>query len=154
MKDYSLKTVVNSITPEDYDAWIKLWDANNLGQKNDDVTTMTWHRLLNAASPVSGFLARLDGKVVGLVHYILHAVTEHIEPVAYMEDLYVDPSYRRRGIGKALVEAVAAKGKNEGWARLYWLAEEKNVEAQALYLKMGVQLDFSLHVLPLKECLL
>ena len=141
--------VVDDIKPEDHDAWLKLWDANNLGQKNDAIAKVTWHRLLNPASPVGGLLARADGKPIGLVHYILHPVTGHVEPVAYMQDLYVDPAFRRRGIGRALVEKLAATGKGERWARIYWLAEQKNPEAQALYNKLGVKLDFSLHVLPL-----
>ena len=49
----------------------------------------------------------------------------------------------------ALVEKLIAHGKGERWARIYWLAEQKNPEAQALYNKLGVKLDFSLHVLPL-----
>ena len=142
--------VIDEIAAGDYPAWGPLWDANNLGQKNEALKKVTWHRLMTPSSPVRGLVARSDGRIVGLVHYILHPVTGHVEPVAYMQDLYVDPSCRRKGIGRALVEKVAEIGKNEGWARLYWLAEKKNGEAQALYTKLGVTLDFSLHVLPLQ----
>jgi GNAT superfamily N-acetyltransferase len=66
-----------------------------------------------------------------------------------MQDLYVDPAFRRRGIGAALVRAVADQGRAQGWARLYWLAEAANPAAQSLYRHIGVRLDFTFHVMPL-----
>ena len=141
--------VIDDIKPDDFDAWRKLWDANNLDHKNEAVTRETWNRLLNPVYPVHGLVARMDGKIAGLVHYVLHPVTGHIEPVAYMQDLYVDPAFRRQGVARALVEQLAVLGKREGWARLYWLAEGENARAQALYRNLGVRLDFSLHILPL-----
>jgi ribosomal protein S18 acetylase RimI-like enzyme len=48
-----------------------------------------------------------------------------------------------------LVSHLAELGQQQGWARLYWLAEASNKEAQALYKKLGLKLDFNLFVLPL-----
>lgn len=137
------------IREEDYADWHRLWLANNQGVDNPEVTAETWSRLLSPIFPVHGMIARLDGQVAGLVHYILHPVTGHINPACYMQDLFTDPAFRRRGIGRALVEHLAAIGRREQWARLYWLADNKNKEAQALYKNLGVRLDFSFHVLPL-----
>lgn len=87
--------------------------------------------------------------MAGLVHYILHPVTGHIAPVCYMQDLFVDQRFRQRGIGRALVERLAQEGRRQKWARLYWLAESANEQAQALYRDLGLKLDFTFHVLPL-----
>lgn len=141
--------LIRNLRENDHDDWVKLWDASNGGVRNIAVTTETWSRLLNPIYPVHGLLAQADGKAVGLVHYILHPVTGHIEPVCYMQDLYVEPAFRRRGIARLLIAELAAVGAAERWARLYWLAEENNPEAQGLYKKLGVKLNFSLHVLPL-----
>src|SRR5690242_15086407 len=140
------RVIIDDICTDDRDAWQRLWDANNLGQKNETVSAETWKRLLDPSSPVHGFAARVDGQMVGLVHYILHPVTGHIQPVAYMQDLYVDPPFRRKGIARTLVTHLAALGKQKKWARLYWLAENSNGDAQALYRHLGAKLDFSLHV--------
>lgn len=141
--------VINGLQDKDFEEWLALWDGNNGGQRNDEVTRETWNRLLSPVFPVHGFVARAGGKMAGLVHYILHPVTGHIMPVCYMQDLYVAPEFRKRGIGRALVEHLAAIGKNEGWARMYWLAESGNDAAQALYKDLGFKLDFTLHILPL-----
>lgn len=142
--------VIDDIHEDDFGEWLKLWDGNNGGHRDDDVTKETWSRLLNPIYPVHGFVARAGGgTLAGLVHYILHPVTGHIMPVCYMQDLYVAPPFRGRGVGRALVEQLAAIGQREGWARLYWLAEGQNKAAQALYRNLGLKLDFTLHVLPL-----
>lgn len=143
------QVAIDDIRADDRDAWQLLWDANNLGHKNEAVSAETWRRLLDPSSPVHGFAARVDGRMVGLVHYILHPVTGHIQPVAYMQDLYVDPAFRRKGIARTLITHLAELGKQKKWARLYWLAENSNDGAQALYRRLGTKLDFSLHVLRL-----
>lgn len=141
---------IRTLSPGDYDAWLPLWTKNNLGQEDKAVTAATWAKLTDSESPVRGKGAFLhDGDMAGLVHYILHPVTGSLAPAAYMQDLYVDTPFRRHGIAKQLVEAVANTGKREKWARLYWLAEGGNEAAQALYKNIGVRLDFSFHVMPL-----
>lgn len=135
---------------KDYDAWLPLWEENNLGQAKEHVSRHTWRRLVDPDSAVCGMAAWTDkGKMAGLVHYIVHPVTGHIEPVCYMQDVFVSPDFRRKGIGRALVKAVAMEGRTKGWARIYWLAEANNEAAKALYRDMGVKLDFNLYILPL-----
>ncbi|QQG36605.1 MAG: GNAT family N-acetyltransferase [Micavibrio aeruginosavorus] len=143
-----MDTIIRGLKPEDYDHWLVLWDANNQGHVNQAVTNSTWERLIENQQ-VCGLGAFQDNRMVGLVHYILHPVTGHLKPVCYMQDLFIDPQHRRKGIGRQLVAALATQGRKEGWARLYWLAEEKNKEAQSLYKNLGLKLDFTLHVLPL-----
>lgn len=133
----------------DYEAWLPLWIGNNQGQFDEAVSETTWARLIDPASNVGGLAAWQGDKMAGLVHYILHPVTGHIEPVCYMQDVYVDPPCRRRGIARKMIETLAAKGAAENWARLYWLAEQDNEAAQALYKNLGLKLDFTLHVMPL-----
>ena len=132
-----------------YREWLPLWDENNMGQSNQDITAETWRRMTDPAFPVHGLAAWIDGRMAGLLHYILHPVTGHINPVCYMQDVYVAPAFRRKGIARALIAALAETGQNENWARIYWLAENDNEAAQNLYKNIGVKLNFSLHVLPL-----
>lgn len=141
--------LIRPLTAADEAAWRVLWDGNNGSTIDPLITQTTWQRLLDPASGVNGLIADVDGRAAGLVHYILHPVTGHMMPACYMQDLYVDPSFRRLGIARELVEALAAQGKAAGWARLYWLAEAANPGAQALYRKIGFKLDFTFHVMPL-----
>lgn len=139
---------VRPLAASDYDQWLVLWNANNQGHINHEVTALTWARLMENAQ-VRG-LGAFDGDVMtGLVHFILHPVTGHIKDVCYMQDVFVSPAHRRKGVARTLVELLAVLGKSEGWARMYWLAEAQNKEAQMLYKTLGFKLNFTLHVLPL-----
>lgn len=142
---------IRDIGEDDYEGWHALWLANNKGHCAEDVTAETWNRLNLDVYPVHGLVAEKDEKIVGIVHYILHPVTGHISPVCYMQDVFVDEAHRKQGIATAMIEHLAAIGKREDWARLYWLAENSNKDAQALYAHLGLKLNFSLYVHPLGQ---
>lgn len=142
--------LIAPLQPDDYDAWLPLWQANMEGAVADDVTAATWQRICDPTQMVGGLCARDDdGIMIGICHYITHPTTGNLKPVCYMQDLYVDPAHRRRGAARKLVTYLAALGTAQGWARIYWLAERNNETAQKLYNSIGVRLDFTLHVLPL-----
>ncbi len=135
---------------DDFAAWLPLWNGNHTGAQNDAVTTETWSRLCNPDNTqVNGLCAEKNGEMLGIVHYILHPTTGQINPVCYMQDVYVDPAHRRKGIGKRLVEEVTKIATKEKWARMYWLTSSGNTEAKAMYESFGIKLDFNLYVLPI-----
>lgn len=54
-------------------------------------------------------------------------------PDCYLEDLFLDASVRRRGIGRALMEDLIRICRDKGYARLYWHTDENNATARKLY---------------------
>lgn len=144
-----MSVLIRALQAEDYDQWLPLWDGNNLGTRDDKVTAQTWARLIEDSAPVHGLVAEEDGKILGLTHYILHPTTGALNDVCYMQDVYVDPSARKKGIARKMVQNLAVLGAKKGWARMYWLADETNEAAQNLYKNIGVKLNFSLHILAL-----
>ena len=143
-------TIIRPLKSDDYEAWLPLWDGNNLGMRHDALTAETWKRLMDSSVDVYGLAAFSGPEMVGLVHYILHPTTGSIEPVCYMQDVFVNPAHREKGIARSLVNEVARIGRAQKWARMYWLAEADNYAAQRLYKSIGVKLDFTLHILPLQ----
>lgn len=141
-------TTIRPLERSDYAQWLSLWQENCAHQIADDVTAETWRRLTHLKEPVHGLVAEQDGRLIGLVHYILHATTGHIAPVCYMQDVFVVPAFRRQGIGRQLVWALRDAAQKAGWARLYWIAANDNPAAQALYKSLGIRLDFGFYVLP------
>lgn len=133
----------------DFPSWLPLWDANNLGQRNEAVTAETWSRLTNDSAPVHGLCAIEKGEMVGIIQYVIHLTTGAIEPVCYMQDVFVDPDCRGKGIAKKMIQELVKMGRKQKWTRLYWLADSNNAAAQALYKNIGVKLDFTLHIQPL-----
>ncbi|HBR69691.1 MAG TPA: N-acetyltransferase [Rhodospirillaceae bacterium] len=138
---------IRPIEQNDFPQWLPLWDGNNTGQRDEAVTTQTWLRLSDPASSVHGLCALRGGEMIGLVHYVLHPTTGSLAPVCYMQDLYVDPTHRGKGVARKLVEHLVQIHKREKWARMYWIAEADNKAAQKLYKNIGVKIDFTVHVL-------
>ena len=55
----------------------------------------------------------------------------------HLQDLFVDPAARNRGVARALIEAVAATARERGAFRLYWHTHTGNATARALYDKVA-----------------
>jgi GNAT superfamily N-acetyltransferase len=56
-----------------------------------------------------------------------------------LNDLYVDPATRGQGVGRALIEASAAVGRERGAQRLEWMTQTDNETAQHLYDSTGAE---------------
>ena len=140
--------IIRPFEKSDYKQWLPLWNANGHNQVTQDVTNQTWQRLCDPNAPVNGYGAFIDGQLAGIMHYILHPITGDLNPACYMQDLYTAEDMRRKGIARALVERLGLEGKDQGWARIYWLAEANNEPVQNLYKTLGIKLNFTFHVLP------
>lgn len=99
----------------------------------DEVTDLTWRRLLDAAEPVHCLVAEAEGAVLGIVNYVFHRATWTASSYCYLEDLFTAPEARGRGVGRMLIEAVYAAAQTAGATRVYWLTHESNATARRLY---------------------
>jgi GNAT superfamily N-acetyltransferase len=95
----------------------------------------TWRRLLGG-SGVFGVGARLDGKLVGIAHYLFHTTVWSTD-ACYLQDLFVDEAARGQGTARALIEWVAETARNRGASRLYWTTKQDNAQARTLYDKVA-----------------
>jgi GNAT superfamily N-acetyltransferase len=91
----------------------------------------TWG-LLRAGERIHGLAARLDGRLVGIAHYLFHAQTWSAD-ACYLQDLFTAEGARGRGVATALIEAVAEAARARGAAKYYWMTKEDNRTARALY---------------------
>ncbi len=130
------QTLIRPAVPADEAAWRKLWlgycDFYGIALA-DAVTARTWGRILDPDSGVLCIVAEVEGQVYGFANCVIHENTWELQPVCYLEDLFVLGSARRRGIGKALIEWLRNAMRAEGWARLYWVTHEDNARARSLY---------------------
>jgi GNAT superfamily N-acetyltransferase len=98
-----------------------------------ETSDVTWARFHDPAEPMFLLGAYVDGKLLGIVQYILHRSTWSPGGYCYLQDLFVDEAARGLGLGRALIEAVYANGREAGVGRVYWLTHESNAAARALY---------------------
>jgi len=137
-------TILRDPQTSDETSWRKLWSGYNgfyEVQIPENVTMATWKRMLDPRSPIFGRLAVVQTVVVGFTLSVLHEGTWTTEPICYLEDLFVDPNCRGRGLGKLLVQDLIDRAKMQGWSRLYWHTRATN-PARQLYDQFAVADDF------------
>jgi GNAT superfamily N-acetyltransferase len=84
----------------------------------------------------SCLIAEHDGRTAGYALYFFNYST-WVGPGIYLEDLFVEPELRGLGIGKLLLERVAAIAVEKGCARLQWAVLDWNTPAIDFYRAKG-----------------
>lgn len=93
---------------------------------------------LFAPSPaLFGHVAEVDGEVVGCALWFLNFSTWRGVHGLYLEDLYVRPTHRGRGLGRALLTRLAAVCAERGLGRLEWSVLDWNAPSIAFYRALG-----------------
>ncbi|NBR52096.1 MAG: GNAT family N-acetyltransferase [Rhodobacteraceae bacterium] len=129
--------VIRPLEARDREDWARLWTGYLQYYETSvapEVYDSTFARLLgDDPRDFNCFVAELDGKLVGLTHYLFHRHAWRIEEVCYLQDLYADPAVRGTGVGRALIEAVYAAADAYGAPAVYWLTQDFNSTARQLY---------------------
>ncbi|MFY7974934.1 MAG: GNAT family N-acetyltransferase [Rubrivivax sp.] len=136
-------------------AWQPLWDGYNAfyGRAGDTalapaITDTTWQRFFDPYEPMHAKVAETtDGRLIGLVHWLLHRSTTRIEPVVYLQDLFTAPDARGLGVGRALIDSVGRWAQERGIARVYWQTHESNAAGRALYEQVARHHGFIVYAL-------
>jgi GNAT superfamily N-acetyltransferase len=127
---------IRDVVTEDRTAWRELWTGYcdfYRTSLSPSVSESTWERIVDPQSAFVGRIAELSGEIAGFSVSVIHDCSWTIAPVCYLEDLYVKPEARGRGVGAALIEDIIRVSRQNGWARVYWNTEADNATARRLY---------------------
>ena len=140
-----LPVEIRPVTTEDHDAWLPLWQGYQrfyMMSLDPAVSAATWQRFLDAAEGQHAALAWADGQAVGLVHWLYHRNTWTLNPVCYLQDLFIARDLRSQGIGRQLIEHVESEARKVPCDELYWLTHETNTSALRLYARVAERTGF------------
>jgi GNAT superfamily N-acetyltransferase len=82
-------------------------------------------------------VAEADQQIVGFALFFTNFSTFLAKPGLYLEDLYMQPAQRGRGIGRALLQRLGALAVERGCGRFEWSVLDWNVDAIRFYEQMG-----------------
>lgn len=84
-------------------------------------------------------VAEWNGNVAGFALFFNNYSTWRGRPGIYLEDLFVRPEFRRRGVGRALLVHLAQVAVREGCARFEWAVLNWNTPAIDFYRSLGAE---------------
>ena len=85
-------------------------------------------------------IAEWDGEPAGFALWFANFSSFRGRHGLYLEDLYVRPAFRRRGIGSALFRHLAQRCVAQGWTRFEWAVLDWNAPSIAFYKSLGAEL--------------
>ena len=127
---------IRPIEPGDRVAWARLFREYGVFYEttfDDPVLDGVWTWLMDAAHPVSAFVATEGGTLVGFAHFRAVPDTFSAADGWFLDDLYVEPGQRGKGVATELIEAVAAECAARGGGTLRWITAADNTTAQRVY---------------------
>ena len=120
----------------DKQRWFILWQGYLDFYKTElstEQSELTWQRILDPEFNMKCAVAIDDGLIVGFTTFSLQNSTWSEGGHCYLEDLFVDPAVRGKGVGRALIEYVKSYAIKNNCSRLYWNTDEDNATARKLY---------------------
>ena len=146
-------TTVSTLVPADHDEWIPLWrDYLTFydSELSDEVTTTSFARLTERDEMYAAIARDDQDHAVGFVHWTTHSSTWNPAGYCYLEDLFVSPQVRGRGIGQALIRHVREWADDAGCGKVYWLTQETNAVARAMYDVVARSTGFVHYEIPIR----
>lgn len=135
------EVIIRPLRATDEADWRRLWTGYLDYYETtvpEVVYATTFARLLGEdPQDFNGLIAEVDGRAMGLAHYLFHRHCWKVENVCYLQDLYVDVNARGTGLGRALIEAVYAAADANGTPAVYWMTQHFNEAGRRLYDRIG-----------------
>ncbi len=138
-----MPAVIRSATRADVPQILAFIRALAAYERAPDAVVATEEGLLRDGFGTNPFysclMAEFDGQPAGFALFFYNYSTWMGRPGIYLEDLFVLPELRGRGIGRALLKAVAALALEKGCQRLQWEVLDWNTPAIDFYRAMGAE---------------
>jgi GNAT superfamily N-acetyltransferase len=145
---------IRPIAAEDEADWRRLWTGYLEFYETavtEEVYRTSFLRLLSDDDrEFHGLVAEIEGRIVGIVHYLFHRHMWSVADTCYLQDLFTDPACRGRGVGRALIEAVYRAADEKSARTVYWMTQEFNYRGRMLYDQVGVRTPFIQYAKPKK----
>ncbi len=135
--------MIRAATPTDIPAIHRLIVELAIYEKEPDAVKASHadlhHALFGDRPTAECLLAEVEGQAVGLALFFTNFSTWTGKPGLYLEDLFVMPTARGAGLGKALLVHLAGLAVSRGYGRFEWSVLDWNTPAIGFYKALGAK---------------
>ncbi|MDR1336592.1 MAG: GNAT family N-acetyltransferase [Tannerella sp.] len=136
-----MNITVRNIKEPDFEPLLQLFQEFAAFEQLPDRMTNSVEKMKEEKEFFHGFVAETaDRKSIGYVSYFFCYYTWTGKSL-YLDDLYIRPEYRGRGIGTDLIHEVIEKAKANGCHRVRWQVSKWNQPAIDFYRKIGAEIN-------------
>ena len=142
--------MIRQIKLEDKKDWEKLYRGYADFYKvemNDEILATVWKWLFDQKHEVSGLVYEEKSKVVALAHYRKMPSPLRGKYIGFLDDLYVDPKYRRNGIGEKIIKELNTISSRNNWNLVRWITRDDNITAKSLYERLSKKTNWEVYEL-------
>ena len=104
---------------------------------NNKILDTLWNWIMDKNHEVNGIVYVIDGNLAALAHYRGMPRPLKGKYIGFLDDLYVDPTYRNQKIGQKLMNEIKIISKSEKWDLVRWITHQDNIKAKYLYDKIS-----------------
>jgi len=142
--------MIREIKLTDKEQWENLYEGYAKFYKvemNKTILKTVWNWIHDKNHEVEGIVYEINNKIVGLAHYRKMPRPLRGQEIGFLDDLYVDPDYRRKGIGEKFLNYLKELSKSRGWNLIRWLTHDDNIKAKSLYDRAAEKTNWDLYEL-------
>lgn len=116
-------------------------DSKRFAKSNND----SYKQILKSKNSFV-YVAFINKKIVGFISFSLRAVVRHPRPILEIEEFFVVPEHRRKGIGKALMNVAISFAKKKKCSRIFLASSKERTDAHKFYKSMKFE-EYGYHFL-------
>jgi GNAT superfamily N-acetyltransferase len=142
--------MIRDLSTNDFDMWSNLYKSYAEFYKvpmNKKILNKLWSWIHDENHIVKGICFELESKIVGIAHYRTMPRPIKGQYVGFLDDLFVEPDFRRKKIAKKLIAHLKSLTKTNNWSGIRWIIHSSNENAKKLYDKIANNTGFELYEL-------
>jgi len=149
-----MKIVVSELCLQDKAEWESLYygyaDFYQVPMDQDILDTV-WSWIFDQDNAFYALVAKDDsGSYLGLMHYRAMPSPLRGKMVGFLDDLFIKPEYRGKGIVDALYEALNSCAADKGWPFIRWITAENNYRGRGVYDKLSDKTQWVTYQMPVE----
>ncbi len=142
--------MIRDLSSNDFDMWSNLYKGYAEFYRvpmNKEILDNLWSWIHDENHIVKGICFEIEAKIVGIAHYRTMPRPLKGKYIGFLDDLFVDPEFRRQKIAQKLIGHLKSLSKLNNWDGIRWTTHFSNKNAKKLYDKIANNIGFELYEL-------